>query len=127
MRLVLVSLLLATGCKAGELTDQSQTGLAKPVESQADDRTPLPGEGAASPTSALEDTPAPAKTEEEIDSWSETSTDPWAPTSQPDEVTATPALPDQAEPDPWAPTSTDPWAPAKQIDKTTKREKQPLR
>lgn len=125
MRLVLVSLLLATSCKAGEVTDQAApNAMSKPVESQADDRAPLPGEGAASPTSAVEDTPAPAKTEE-VDTWSETSTDPWAPTSTPEGVTATPALPDPSEADPWTTTSTDPWAPA--VDKTTKREKQPLR
>jgi hypothetical protein len=138
-RAILMSILLAA-CKAGTVTEGDQTGLAKPVET--DRSQPLPGEGAASPTTSAEpasasehasptDTPAAANTEPE-DRWPETSTDPWAPTKTKEEsVMATPALEDPANPeptvDPLAPASTDPRAPLKPAKKPTKRIPTPIR
>lgn len=124
--------LLVIGCKAGEVSTSDQPGLAKPVES--DRSQPLPGEGAASPTTRAEtpieiahpsDTPAAANTEAD-DPWPATSEDPWAPAMTKDEsVIATPMLQeDKTETDPWAPASNDPWAPAA---KTKKPIKKPIR
>ena len=95
MRLETLELLLATACKAGEVSDGDQRGLAKPVESAE------PGAGAASPTPEdPADTPTPANTDPvEEDPWTATSTDLWAPTATRD-VTASPGL---DEPDPLAP------------------------
>ncbi len=108
MRFATLLLVLAAGCKAGEVAEGDQRGFGKPIET--DRSQPLPGEGAASPTTAPDpaDTPpTPANTEPAVEGDPWTASDPWAPAATKD----TPPVKDEV--DPWEPTSADPWTPTK--------------